>query len=409
MRGSPKPIAEVRCLADVQPEPVAWLWKRRFARGKLNILAGQPGLGKSQITALMAAKVTRGGTWPDGVPCPIGNVFFICCEDDAADTIVPRLDAAGADREKVHIVDWIVEKGDPGQGRRRSFDIGKDSEVIRDLCKEIGDVALIVIDPVSAYLGGADSHKTSDVRAALAPLQTIAAETGACVVLISHLNKGGPDASAMSRVAGSGAFVAAARSAWVVGPNPQDETSRLLVPLKNNIGDDKTGFSYRIRSAVLPGNIETSHVEFDSLTVEVKAEDVISGGATKSPSNGAALLEAMHFLTVELANGPQCVSELETEAKNAGISWRTVQRAKSKLGVRSEKDHAVGGEWRWEMPGGANKDRQDRQHRHSPNDSPGGGLGPDREDRQGFSSENVGGLGNVGGHTHLNGSAWELF
>lgn len=404
-----KPIAETRCLADVQVEPIDWLWKRRFARGKLNILAGQPGLGKSQMAAMMAAKVTRGGNWPDGMPCPIGNVIFICCEDDAADTIVPRLDAAGADREKVHIVDWIVEKAEQGQERRRSFDIGKDSEVIRDLCKEIGDVALIVIDPVSAYLGGADSHKTSDVRAALAPLQTIAAEIGVCVVLISHLNKGGVDASAMSRVAGSGAFVAAARSAWLVGANPQDETSRLLVPLKNNIGDDKTGFSYRIKSAVLPGNIETSHVEFDLLTVEVKAEDVIGGTATPSASNGAALLEAMHFLTGELANGARRVVDLKAEADDAGISWRTVERAKSKLGVRSEKDHAAGGEWRWEMPARADKDRQGRQHRHSPDDKTAGGVPSEREGRQGLSSENVGDLGGVGGRTHLNGSAWELF
>lgn len=148
----------------------------------------------------------------------------------------------GADRAQVHIIDWIDDEGPNGEQRRRTFDLGRDIEVLRKVAEEIGNVRLIVIDPVSAYLGGADSHKTSDVRAALAPLQTLAAEIAVCVVMVSHLNKGSTDPAAMSRVSGSGAFVAAARSAWFVAPNPRDETKRILTPLKNNIGDDKTGF-----------------------------------------------------------------------------------------------------------------------------------------------------------------------
>lgn len=407
MSKAAKPIAETRCLADVEMEPINWLWRKRLARGKLNIIAGQPGLGKSQITALMAAMVSRGGAWPDGTKCPSGSVVFICCEDDAADTIAPRLDAANADRSKVHILDWIVEQADQGP-RKRSFDIGKDAEIVRDLCMQFGDVALIVVDPVSAYLGAADSHKTSDVRAALAPLQTIAADVGACVVLVSHLNKGGTDASAMSRVAGSGAFVAAARSAWVVGQHPQDETSRVFLPLKNNIGDDKTGFSYQIKGAVVAGKIETSRVEFDTTALEIKAEDVLAAGATSStPAGGAAEREAVQFLMEELANGAQPASELKARAKQAGIAWRTIERAKTKLGVRTEKDHAPGGGWRWRIPSEADKDRQGRR---PPDDGKGGGLVSGDEDRHGFPSGKVGGLGGLGGALgHLNGSAGELF
>jgi putative DNA primase/helicase len=405
-----KQTAETRCLADVQMEPIDWLWRKRLARGKLNIVAGQPGLGKSQITALMAAIVSRGGAWPDGTKCPVGSVVFICCEDDAADTIAPRLDAARADRTKVHILDWIIEQGDQG-ARKRSFDIGKDADSVRQLSEQLGDVALIVVDPVSAYLGAADSHKTADVRAALAPMQTIAAEIGACVVLVSHLNKGSTDSSAMSRVAGSGAFVAAARSAWVVGPHPQDETSRVLVPLKNNIGDDKTGFSYRIKSTMVADGIETSHVEFDRAAVQIKAEDVLAAASPQvNASSGPASREAEQFLKEELADGPLAAGVLRSRAKAAGVSWRTVERAKSRLGVRAEKDHGIGGEWRWRMPAEAMQDRQGRQDRHPPYDGRTGGLDEHGKDRHAVTSEKVGGVGGLGGAPgHLNGSAGELF
>ena len=103
------PSCVSRCLADIEAVPIAWLWPQRLALGKLNLIAGQPGLGKSQLTGLFAARVTTGDRWPDGGRCPTGNVIFVSCEDDAADTIVPRLDAAGADRTRVHILDWIEE------------------------------------------------------------------------------------------------------------------------------------------------------------------------------------------------------------------------------------------------------------------------------------------------------------
>jgi putative DNA primase/helicase len=406
------PTAETRCLADVHMEPIRWLWQKRMACGKLNILAGQPGLGKSQITARMAAKVSRGGAWPDGARCPIGSVIFICCEDDAADTIVPRLKAANADLAKVHILDWIVERNEQGEVRRRSFDIGKDADRVRELCEAHRDVALIVVDPVSAYLGTADSHKTSDVRAALAPMQAIAADVGACVVLVSHLNKGSGDTSAMSRVAGSGAFVAAARSAWVVGPHPQDESARVFVPLKNNIGDDKNGFVYRIKGATIEaGRIETSCVEFDPTPVQFKAEEVLAASAPAgTPAGGAAEREAVQFLMEELAAGPVPAGDLKARAKDAGVAWRTVERAKRKLEVSAHKDKDAAGAWRWSLPKGAGKGRQDRQDRRPPNDGTGGGVRPEPEDRQGFPSEKVGGVGGLGGAPgHLNGSAGELF
>ena len=164
--------AVTRCLADVTPEPIKWLWHRRVALGKPNLVAGQPGGGKFQLTIAMAATVSTGSNWPDGASCPQGSIIFISCEDGVGDTIVPRLMAAGADLNRVHVLDWVRKPAPDGQSfEQHLFNLSQDVQTLQALVEELGDVSLIVIDPISAYVGGIDSHKASDVRGALAPLQ----------------------------------------------------------------------------------------------------------------------------------------------------------------------------------------------------------------------------------------------
>jgi hypothetical protein len=344
----PPPAYVARCLADVCPEPINWLWRQRFALGKINVLAGQPGLGKTQLAAYMTGCVTTGRPWADGASCPRGSTIFIGCEDDAADTVRPRLDAAGADPSRVHILDWIEEMDIDGVPYRRLFDVQRDTDVLAAMARAIGDVGLIVIDPVSAYLGTMDSHKNAEVQAALAPLQTLAHELKACVILITHLNKGGGDGAAITRVSGSGAFVAAARSAWFVAKHPEDDSRRILTPLKNNIGNDLEGFSYRIEAVALPGGIETSRVVLEADPIKIRAEDALEA-SRESSGDGSKLAEAMTFLRVELERGPVSVKQLQKAADGAGISWRTVETAKQRLRVRAEKAGFSGG-WVWVLP-----------------------------------------------------------
>ena len=168
-----------RCLADVDPTPIRW--KDRFARGKINLVGGVPGLGKSQVACAFIAAVTAGGLWPDGERAPLGSAIIIGCEDDAADTIRPRLEAAGADLSKVHLFDWALVSDKKGKSERRHFDVREHKAALAQLIAQIGDVVLIIIDPITAHLGRTDSHVTAEVRAALAPLQTLAAETLAAV------------------------------------------------------------------------------------------------------------------------------------------------------------------------------------------------------------------------------------
>jgi RecA-family ATPase len=235
------------------------------------MLAGHPGLGKSQATLNIAAIATTGGLWPvDRVYCEQGNVIILSAEDDAADTIRPRLEASGADLNRAFILDAVIDIS----GGRRSFNLAADLGRLGQMIEEIGGAALIIIDSISAYLGGTDSHKNADIRALLSPLAEMAAKHDAAIIGVSHLNKCG-GGEALLRVTGSLAFVAAARAAFLVVKDPEDPKRRLFLPVKNNIGNDSTGLAFRIESAELPGGISTSCVSWEADPVTISADEAM--------------------------------------------------------------------------------------------------------------------------------------
>ena len=162
-----------RCMADVQPRPVRWLWPGRIARGKVTLIAGHPGLGKSQVATAFAAIVTTGGCWPaDGKRAEVGSAIFMTAEDDAEDTLRPRLEAAGADLRRVHLLEAVREETERGKVRERAFNFADDLARLDSFLATIPDAALLVVDPITAYLGTIDSHINAEVRAVLAPLST---------------------------------------------------------------------------------------------------------------------------------------------------------------------------------------------------------------------------------------------
>jgi len=200
-----------RRASEIQARPIRWLWRGRIARGKVSLLAGNPGLGKSQIAASMAAIVTTAGLWPvDRSRCDQGKVIILSAEDDPADTIRPRLEVAGADLSRVFILDAVMEVNRQGVALQKTLNLASDLPNLESLITKIGDVALIVIDPLTAYLGGTDSYKNAEVRGLLAPLSDLAARHGVAIVCVSHLSKSGAN-EALMRIMGSLAFVAAAR------------------------------------------------------------------------------------------------------------------------------------------------------------------------------------------------------
>ena len=348
-----------RRASDIQAKQIRWLWKGRIARGKVSVLAGNPGLGKSQVSLNIAAVVATGGIWPvDRSRCERGNVVILSAEDDAEDTIRPRLEAAGADLSRVFILDAVVEgyRADGGE-IRRAFNLKTDLSRLAALLDEIGDVALIVIDPVTAYLGETDSHKNAEIRALLSPLSDIAAKHGAAVVCVSHLNKA-QGGEALMRVTGSLAFVAAARSAWLVAKDPEDDSRRLFLPMKNNIGTDQSGLAFAVQAKHVQspaGLIETSCVAWEAEAVTLTADQAIA--LQTDPEERSALEDARGFLARLLADGPMQAGQIRKDAEGAGFNWRTVQRAADRLGVVRQKEGMRSG-WTWELPPKATSDTE---------------------------------------------------
>jgi RecA-family ATPase len=194
-----EPPPEVKLIRgdSIKPEAIDWLWDGWLARGKLHVLAGAPGTGKSTIAFALAAAITAGRKWPDGIKAPRGNVLIWSGEDDPADTIMPRLLAAGADPRNVFIVSGTEHKGE-----HRPFDPAKDMDALRHQAVLVGDVHLLIADPIVSAVAG-DSHKNTEVRRALQPLVDLGAMLGCAVLGISHFSKGTAGRDPTERVTGN--------------------------------------------------------------------------------------------------------------------------------------------------------------------------------------------------------------
>ncbi len=329
------PLAAVR-LSDVEPDELAWLWPCRIPRGRLTVLAGDPGVGKSFLSLDIAARVTRGDGWPDGSPgdgTP-GTVVLLQAEDGLADTVRPRLDALGADPSRVVAIRGVVTAPD---GLPRQVDLSRDVAALRQTLDGEPDVRLVVIDPLSAYLGDTDSHKDAAVRGVLAPLAALAEAHGAAVLALMHLNKRA-GASALHRAMGSVGFTAAARAGWVVVPDRQDADRRVLAVLKMNLAPKVKGLAFRLVDGV---------VRWEDGPVEADADALL---APVEGSTAPALDEAKSWLRAQLADGPVLVKDLQAKAEADGVAWGTVRRAKVALHVEARKMGFGRGSWRWAMP-----------------------------------------------------------
>ena len=353
----------ITTLADVKPQLVQWLWPSRIALGKLTLIAGDPGLGKSFITLDLAARVSRGTAWPD---CPQaqrapGGVVLLSAEDDLADTIRPRLDAAGADVSRIVAI-ATVKRFSPVLGKDvfEPFNLTDHLPALERAIVQVGDCRLVVIDPISAYLGGTDSHKNADVRGLLMPLSELAARHGVALIAVNHLRKG--EGPAMYRSMGSLAFVAAARAAYAVTKDKEDPTGqrRFVLPIKNNLGNDRNGLAYSLDDFYSVNGQPV--VKWESTPVEVNADDALSDTGRRrgdDEEDTSELEEAKTWLADALAGGPVAAKEIHTKAKGDGIAKRTLERAKKMLTVTTAKAAGIAnGGWMWSLGGENLQERQ---------------------------------------------------
>lgn len=350
-------------LDTVTPEAVEWLWPKRVPRGKLTLLVGDPGLGKSSVVLDFAARISTGASLPGGGEVAAGDVVLLTAEDGLSDTVRPRFDAAGGDATRVHVL-TAVKRGDKEHPLTLDADLPHLEAVVRDLRP-----TLVAVDPLSAYLGKVDSHVDARVRAVLAPLAQLAEAYDAAVVAVLHLNKGqGP---ALYRTAGSIAFVAAARSVLAVVPDPDREGERRLVAVKSNLAAPALDLAFRIE----PTEMGVARVVWIGERHERLNVDAALGG--QDVGERSAVDEATAFLGEALSGGPRPARDVEADAREQGISKATLKRAKTRLGIRVVKRAVVGGrrgegEWWWALPDQGDQGDQEAQAGHAaPLDPPG--------------------------------------
>lgn len=334
------------CMADVEAKDVSWLWPRRLPMGRIALLVGRPGEGKSFVTTDMAARVTTGTPWPDGSDCPKGSVIFISAEDDPADTIRPRLDAHHADVARVHLLSAIRRKSSDGTIRETVFTLA-DVTMLEQALEAVQDCKLIVIDPIGSYLGGGtDAHRDNEVRGVLAPVAQLAERYGPAVLVVAHRRKSA-GGTADDTALGSRAFTGIARAVWHLSSDRENPSRRLLLPGKNNLSEKGKGLAF----SILP---EPARVSWEKAPVEMSADDALAAETTdrrKPGPDAEELKRAETWLLEILSDGPVESERIKKEGRAEGFAWRTLQRAKNDLGVKARRQgFGADGKWVWNPP-----------------------------------------------------------
>ena len=330
---------------SIQAKPITWLWHGYLPQGKLTLLAGAGGTGKSTLAFSIAATITNGGGWPDGSQCStVGNVLIWSSEDDPADTIKPRLMAVSANESRYGVISGTTDEA----GQSCPFDAAKDMEALREAVASIGGISLLIIDPIVTAVTG-DMHKANDVRRSLQTIVDFAAECNCAVLGITHFAKGTAGKNSAERVIGSQAFAALARMV-LVAAKEEESDRRVFTRAKSNNSVDTGGFSYSIEALTLERNIVATRVVWGE-ALEGSSRSILGAieGETEE-TNTSKKGQAKRFLIEALASGSVPSNELFEQAREwYGLSRDTLRRAQSDLGVEAIKEHFAGG-WVWRLP-----------------------------------------------------------
>jgi putative DNA primase/helicase len=346
---------------DVIIRPKQWVWEGHLLRSALELLTGIPGLGKSQVQIGYVACVTAGLKWPDGAaPIPPANVIMLTAEDALDQEVVPRLVAAGAVLERVFILKSVRQGGN-----NRQFLLGEDLDKLEKVVALVGDVGLITVDPITAYMGGRmDSHKSTEVRSQLGPLKDFAERLNIATSAITHPPKSAGQ-KAIDHFIGSQAFIAAGRIGHVCIEEMQEDdddnktpTGRILFAnAKNNTHVKMATLAYRVVAVPINQDPDTRNVitaprvQWEAEPVDITADQAVAaalsfGKKKQEPRGDQAKVQA--FLSEILMGGqPVPQKHIEAEAAKRGFSSHQLRTAREKLHIRPKK---TAREWTWADP-----------------------------------------------------------
>jgi putative DNA primase/helicase len=328
----------ITSFTKITAEQVAWLWPNVIPLGKLSLIAGFPGMNKSLVTVDIASRISRGTALPfsPGTASDPGDVLFLSAEDSAEDTIKPRLLAAGADMDRVHSASANI-------GSNRMFRL-TDLRMLDQAVMRFRALKLIVIDPLSAYMGGVDSYRDASVRELLSPLTELAARRRVAIIGVVHLNKGARG-DALARITGSVGIGAAARAVWLVGKDPEQDSGRVMACIKSNLGPDGMQLRFNMKTVSVPGLPNQPKAQWIQAgeTCSLTAIMQASGERDKRCSE---IDRAVAWLRDTLAEQSLPAEKVKALAKSNDLSEPTLNRAKSLAGIVSRK---AGEAWYWKL------------------------------------------------------------
>lgn len=307
-------------MKDVEVKEVKWLWKPYIPYGKITILQGDPGEGKTTLILAVASSITTGSVLPQMEELDISKVIYQTAEDGLGDTIKPRLLSTGADCSNIIVID------------ESDKELTLSDERIEKAIVETG-AKLVIIDPLQAYLGAkVDMHRANEIRPIFKNIATVAEKTGCAIVIIGHMNKSG-GSKGMYHGLGSIDISAAARSVLVVGRVKDNPNIRIMAQIKSSLApegkpiafelDDENGFSW----------LGEYDIDIDSL---------LSGIS----SDGSVLSKAEDLIKEVLADGAKSSDYVFAKGKENNVSQRTLKTAKKNLNVKSIKTKEG---WKWKM------------------------------------------------------------
>ena len=318
------------CMSDVAPKPLEWFWHDKIPDNGLSMIQGDPGVSKTFLSIRIGCQISNGTPWPDcpDIPVKQGNVIILCGEDDNA-RIEERIAWMGGDKSRIYIL-----------ARKKGIDIRYHLPIIQKFIDNLdGGCRLIIIDPITGFMGNCKQNSNNEVRPALDLLNEFAAANKLTILAINHMNKREGDKH-VYRGLGSMGFTAVCRSVWgiIFDPNDEDHDTRLMCPVKTNYSISPSGLKYQIIDNAIEFEKEPFYGSIDE----------VSGKAKDSKESLAQ--ECADWLKERLKGKESSSETIQQEAEDKGFKFGVLKRAKKIAGVKSRKENALGGQWFMYLP-----------------------------------------------------------